>query len=143
MGRSSPPCAPGVTRNVPVVDTSAIVDVLLALDPNPQLRERVSQGDLHAPHLIDVEFVNVVRRFLSAGRITVERADAVRSDFTDLPIVRYPHGTLLDRMWELRHNPTAYDAAYVALSAALEVPLVTTDSRLAASPGPPAWIATS
>ncbi len=95
----------------------------------------MSEGDLHAPHLIDVEFVHVVRRFVATGRITVERANAMRSDFADLPITRYPHGTLLDRMWHLRHNLTAYDAAYVALSEALEVPLVSTDARLAGAPG--------
>ena len=117
-----------------VVDTAAIVDVLLADDPKPLLEERVSGGDLHAPHLIDVEFLHVVRRFVAIGGITVERAMGTRSDFAALPITRYPQGPLLDRMWDLRENLTAYDAAFVALSEALDVPLVTTDARLAASP---------
>lgn len=125
---------------MPVIDTAAIVDVLLADDPKPLLEERVSGGDLHAPHLIDVEFLHVVRRFVAIGRITVDRARWGRSDFADLRIVRYPHGPLLDRMWELRHGLTAYDAAYVALSEALDVPLVTTDGRLAASGGHAATI---
>lgn len=59
----------------------------------------------------------------------------VRSDFDDLAVVRYPHQPLSDRMWGLRHNLTAYDAAFVALSEALGVPMITCDSRLARAGG--------
>ncbi len=70
-----------------------------------------------------------------AGHVSLDRARQARVDFADLPIVRYPHGPLLDRMSELRDNLTAYDAAFVALSEALDVPLVTTDAKLAAAHG--------
>jgi predicted nucleic acid-binding protein len=67
--------------------------------------------------------------------LTLERANDARVDFADLPIRRYPHHPFADRMWDLRQNLTASDAAYVALSEALEAPLVTCDARLATSPG--------
>ncbi|MCA1605247.1 MAG: type II toxin-antitoxin system VapC family toxin, partial [Acidobacteria bacterium] len=89
--------------------------------------------DLHAPHLIDVEILHALRRLVARGRLTEERAVDVRVDFGDLTIVRYPHHPLADRIWELRHNITAYDAAFVALSEALDVPLITCDARLASA----------
>ncbi len=64
-----------------------------------------------------------------------DRASDVRSDFSSLALVRYPHMALADRIWELRHNLTAYDAAYVALAEALGVPLITCDRRMSESPG--------
>jgi predicted nucleic acid-binding protein len=67
--------------------------------------------------------------------VPLTRADAVRADFSALRITRYPHTLLLDRMWELRENLTAYDATFVALAEVLDAPLVTTDARLAAAPG--------
>jgi predicted nucleic acid-binding protein len=48
---------------------------------------------------------------------------------------RYPHDVLLPRIWELRQNVTAYDAAYLALAEVLVAPLVTCDSRLSSAPG--------
>jgi len=118
-----------------VVDTSALVAALFD-QPRPfLLLDRLAGGDLHAPHLVDVEFTHAVRRLVATDQLTLDRATQGRGDFVQLPILRYPHGPLLDRMWELRDNLTAYDAAFVALSEALAVPLVTTDARLAASPG--------
>lgn len=119
-----------------VVDTSAVVDALTARPANPALVERLGHdGDLHAPHLIDLEVVQVLRRLVASGALTDDRASDARLDFADLSIVRYPHFPFLDRIWELRGNLTASDAAFVALSEALEVPLVTADARIAASPG--------
>lgn len=119
-----------------VVDTSAVLAALVAEVPNAALVERLgADGDLHAPHLIDVELVHALRRLVHRGELAGDRAQAARADFSDLPIVRYPHVALLDRMWELRDNITAYDAAFVALSEALGVALVTTDARLASAPG--------
>lgn len=119
-----------------VVDTSAVLDALVASPRHEELAKRLAgEDDLHAPHLIDVEFLHVVRRLVIVGELSVERAADARLDFADLTMMRYPHHPLADRMWQLRHNLTAYDAAFIALSEALDAPLVTTDARLAAGPG--------
>ena len=119
-----------------VVDTSAIIGVLAGQPRVPGLVDRViGDGDLHAPHLVDVEFQHALRRLVIAGAIGDDRAADVRMDFADLTIIRYPHISLADRMWELRHNVTAYDAAFLALAEALEAPLVTCDGRLSRAPG--------
>ena len=119
-----------------VVDTSAVIGVLAGQPRVARLVDRViNDGDLHAPHLIDVEFQHALRRLVVAGAINDDRAADARMDFADLTIVRYPHVSLADRMWELRHNVTAYDAAFLALAEALGAPLVTCDARLARAPG--------
>jgi predicted nucleic acid-binding protein len=119
-----------------VVDTSAVLDAILARDPPSGLIERLADdGDLHAPHLIDIEVLHALRRLAALGDVTEERASDARTDFGWLAIVRYPHVGLSDRIWELRHNLTACDAAYVALAEALAVPLITCDKRLSDSPG--------
>jgi predicted nucleic acid-binding protein len=119
-----------------VVDSSAVLEALAARDPAPNLVERLAaDGDLHAPHLIDTEILYALRRMLRRGQISAERAHDARTDVTDLTLVRYPHEPLNDRVWELRENLTAYDATFVALAEALDVPLVTCDARLAAAPG--------
>jgi predicted nucleic acid-binding protein len=120
---------------VVVVDTSAVLTLLLEEPPIPALVLRLSGMRLHAPHLIDVEFLHALRRLVSTSQVPASRAVVIRANFAGLTIVRYPHGLLLDRMWDLRHNLSACDAAFVALSEVLEVPLVTTDARLAAAPG--------
>ncbi len=94
----------------------------------------------YAPHLIDVEVIHALRRLVTARHLTEDRAVDVRSDFADLPIVRYPHHPLADRMWELRHSLSAYDATFVAISEMLGVPLVTCDGRLAGASGHEAQI---
>jgi predicted nucleic acid-binding protein len=119
-----------------VVDTSAVIGVLAGQPRAARLVDRViNDGDLHAPHLIDVEFQHALRRLVVARAINDDRAADARMDFADLTIVRYPHVSLADRMWELRHNLTAYDAAFLALAEALGAPLVTCDARLARAPG--------
>jgi len=119
-----------------VVDSSAVLEALAARDPATGLVERLAEdGDLHAPHLIDTEVLHALRRMLRRGQISGERAHDARTDYTDLALVRYPHEPLNDRVWELRENLTAYDATFVALAEALDVPLVTCDARLAAAPG--------
>ncbi len=119
-----------------VVDTSAVLGVLAGRPAAPGLIDRVrSDGDLHAPHLLDVEFQHALRRLVVGRAISEDRAADVRTDFSDLSIVRYPHVSLADRMWELRNNVTAYDAAFIALAEVLAIPLVTCDARLARAPG--------
>jgi predicted nucleic acid-binding protein len=118
-----------------VVDTSALLEALAGRSPDPSLIERLAtDGDLHAPHLIDVEILHALRRLQSNDEITQERADDTRTDFADLVLARYPHHPLSDRIWELRHNISAYDATFVALAEALGAPLITCDARLAGTP---------
>jgi predicted nucleic acid-binding protein len=119
-----------------VVDTSAVLSILLSRPEVPRLADRVrSDGDLHAPHLLDVEFQNALWRLARTEAISEDRASDARTDFADMAIARYPHVPLADRMWELRHNLTAYDAAFVVLAEVLAVPLITCDARLARAPG--------
>ena len=119
-----------------VVDTSAVIGVLAGQPRVPGLVDRlIGDGDLHAPHLIDVEFQHALRRLVVSGTISDDRAADARMDFVNLTIVRYPHVSLANRMWELRHNVTAYDAAFLALAEVLDASLVTCDARLARAPG--------
>ncbi len=92
-------------------------------------------GDLHAPHLIDVEILNALRGLVRGGKLGADRAEDVRTDVADLLITRYGHQSLADRIWALRDNLAAHDAAFVALAEALDAPLITCDARLAKAPG--------
>jgi predicted nucleic acid-binding protein len=124
-----------------VADTSAVLEAIAALDAPPGLIERLAEdGDLHAPHLIDTELLHALRRMSIAGQISDERAEDARSDFAELALVRYRHQPLSDRVWELRHNVTAYDATFIALAETLSAPLITCDARLASTPGHDAQI---
>ena len=115
-----------------VVDTSAVVAALVGRPPDRRLVDRLGHdGDLHAPHLLDVELLHALRRLVRTGQLTQERAADARADFAELAVVRYGHQPLADRVWHLRDSLTAYDATFVALAEALEVPLVTCDARLA------------
>jgi len=90
---------------------------------------------LDAPHLIDLEIASTFRRLEAAGRVSSRRALVALDDLTALPLERHPAATLLPRIWQLRRILTAYDASYVALAEALDVPLLTTDARLARAHG--------
>ena len=116
---------------------SAMLEVLLGTERGTRIEDRLlSRGEsLHAPHLLDVEVAQVLRRYAAAGNLTSERGLEALTDLADFPIHRYPHDVLLPRIWELRHNATAYDAAYLALAEVLPAPLVTCDGRLASVPG--------
>jgi predicted nucleic acid-binding protein len=86
---------------------------------------------LHAPHLIDVEIAQVVRRYMLEGDIAAELGRVALEPLADAPLQRHPHVLLLPRIWQLRENSTAYDAAYIAPAGVLYAPLVTNDRRLA------------
>jgi predicted nucleic acid-binding protein len=119
-----------------VVDTSAVLAALADRTPDASLVSRLADdGDLHAPHLIDIEILHALRGLVRGGKLSADRADDVRTDVAALAITRYGHEPLADRVWALRDNLTAYDAVFVALSEALEIPLITCDARLAAAPG--------
>jgi predicted nucleic acid-binding protein len=120
-----------------VVDASAALELLLNTPFAARVATRLfSRGEtLHAPHLIDLEVAQVLRRWERAGAITAPRAEEAFEDLADLPLVRYPHLLLLPRVWALRQNATAYDAAYLALAEAIGATLVTRDAALASIPG--------
>jgi predicted nucleic acid-binding protein len=120
-----------------VVDASALLEVLLGSPVAGGLAERLfAEGEtLHAPHLLDVEVAQVLRRYALAGTFGADRGAEALEDLADFPIARYPHQPFLSRIWELRHNVTAYDAAYLALAEALVAPLVTRDAKLASTTG--------
>jgi len=120
-----------------VVDASALLEVLLRTPAADVVEYRLFAGGqtLHAPHLLDVEAAQVIRRYAANGEIDAERGRLALDDLADFPLRQYPHNFLLPRIWSLRNNLTAYDAAYVALAEALDAPLVTRDRRWAASPG--------
>lgn len=116
-----------------VTDASAVIEALLGTPAGPEAaRHLFDAGEtLHAPHLIDLEVANAVRRYVAIGDIDQTLGHAAIRNMVDMPIRRYPHDVLLTRIWELRGNLSAYDAAYVALAEVLDAPLLTRDRRLA------------
>jgi predicted nucleic acid-binding protein len=120
-----------------VVDASALIELLLRTNVSALVEERLfAAGEtLYAPYLIDIETAQVLRRYAAGGEIDGARGLAALSDLADFPLRRYPHDFLLPRVWDLRHNLTAYDAIYIALAEALDATLVTRDRRLAAASG--------
>ena len=120
-----------------VVDASALLEALLRTPAAAAVEERLFdvRHTLHAPHLIDIEVAQVLRRYAATGQIKPGRCRDALDDLSDFPLHRYPHDVLVPRVWELRHNLTAYDAVYVALAEALDARLVTRDRRLAAASG--------
>lgn len=120
-----------------VVDASALVEVLLQMPAADQIEQLMFDSGqmLHAPHLLDIEVAQVVRRFASRGAISNAAGRAALTDLAELGVERHPHDPFLPRVWELRHNLTVYDAIYVALAESLSATLLTRDRRLAAAPG--------
>jgi len=120
-----------------VLDASAVVDWLLQTSAGRRIEHRMysARESLHAPHLLDLEVAQVLRRLVREGTVPANRADEAVRDLLDLRITRYPHFMLLPRVWQLCHNFSAYDAAYIGLVEKLGVPLITRDTRLAAAPG--------
>jgi predicted nucleic acid-binding protein len=118
-----------------VLDASAAIDWLLQTAVGQQIEDRLySHGEsLHAPHLLDLEVVQVLRRLVREGAVSAPRADQAVQDLLDLRVTRYPHFVFLPHIWRLRDNFSAYDAAYVALTERLGATLITRDSRLASA----------
>jgi predicted nucleic acid-binding protein len=115
-----------------VVDASVVIDGLLG---DLTIDAAVNGRPIHAPVTIDAEVLHALRRRWLAGRITESGVAPLLDLFRDMEIIRHPVQPLVDRMWSLRQNITAYDAGYVALAESLDMPLLTRDWRLAHSSG--------
>jgi predicted nucleic acid-binding protein len=115
-----------------VLDASAAISALMNAGA---ARQVISDQQLHAPHLIDTEVASGLRRQVANGTCDPDEAWSMLSVWRNLGLTRYPAVAMLDRIWELRENLSAYDAGYVALAELLECPLVTADKRLSRAPG--------
>jgi predicted nucleic acid-binding protein len=119
-----------------VCDASALVAALIDGGPDGDWAAGALTGtDLAAPHLAPFEVANILRRHELAGLITADQSSQAHADLNDLTIELWPYEVLAGRVWELRANVTAYDAAYVALAELTGRPLVTLDRRIAGAPG--------
>jgi predicted nucleic acid-binding protein len=120
-----------------VLDASAAVDWLLQTTAGQRIENRIySRSEtLHAPHHLDLEVTQVLRRLTRQGVVSVRRANEAVRDLLDLRITRYPHTLLVPQIWQLRHNFSAYDAAYIVLAEKLGAALVTRDAQLASASG--------
>lgn len=125
-----------------VIDASALALALIGKSADAeQLRARLPGLRRHAPHLIDAEIGNVLRRHERRGLITSREAATALSAREALVDHRYPHtGAFAARAWALRHNLSFYDALYVALADHLDVALLTADGRLSRAPHLPCRI---
>jgi predicted nucleic acid-binding protein len=120
-----------------VVDCSIIIRLLASREGDELLRQRLART-VHAPALIDAEVCSVIRGLAIVStprRITAVRAGQMLADYAGLRIVRHPMQPLQARVFELRHNLTAYDGTYVALAEVLRSPLLTDDGKFASAPG--------
>lgn len=120
-----------------VLDASAAIDWLLQTPAGQRIEQRIyaRQDTLHSVHLLDVEFLQVLRRLVREGALAPSRAEQAMEDLLALRLTRHAPALLVRRIWRLRQNLTAYDAAYVALAEELRAPLITRDQRIAAAPG--------
>ena len=119
-----------------VIDNSALVEAVLGSGPRREsVVRRIERERLAAPELIDVEAVSTIRGLVRGRKLSPDRGLVAIRALAAVPIERVSHRGFVERMWELRDNLTAYDAAYVALAERLETSLVTGDSRLAGAPG--------
>jgi predicted nucleic acid-binding protein len=118
-----------------VVDASALVHLLADDEVGEWVREEIEGMDLHAPELVLFETANVLRQLERDGVVSSDMAALALADLLELPIELCSFAPLAGRVWELRHNLSAYDASYVALAELGEVGLVTLDRHLANAPG--------
>jgi len=120
-----------------VLDASAAVELLLRTPTGERVMVQLMAGEgmLHAPGLLDVEVLHVLRRAVARGAMTARRAEQSIAVLASLPCRRHGHSALRARCWQLRANLSTYDAVYVALAEALDGTLLTCDRRLANAPG--------
>lgn len=125
-----------------VLDASVMLEILLHTPTGTGVLRRLvaKPADLHAPEVLDIEVAQVLRRYALAKSVTAARGEQALRLLAEFPLTRHAHRTLLGRVWQLRANITAYDAAYVALAEALGATLLTCDQKLTKAPGHQATI---
>ena len=120
-----------------MLDASALVELLLGTESGRLIASRIADPEvaLHMPHLADVEVAQTLRRFVRDGELDAASSMSALENLQALDVQRHAHEPLLGRIWALRQNLTAYDAAYVALAEGLEATLLTCDAKLYRAPG--------
>jgi predicted nucleic acid-binding protein len=120
-----------------VLDASVVIDWLIRSPAAKHIESRIfsRHQSLHAPELLDLEVAQVLRRLVREDTLSTSRAETAIEDLLEMRITRYPPSVLLPRIWQLRNNLSAYDAAYVVLAERLGATLLTRDARLASAPG--------
>ena len=113
-----------------VVDASGMVEALVGRAANDELLNALS-GDIDAPHMLHDEVLAALRGVLRGGNLDPPAAERARLDHFALAFTRHETAPLTDRIWQLRHQFTSYDASYLALAEALEAPLFTCNAKLA------------
>jgi predicted nucleic acid-binding protein len=129
-----------------VIDASALLEILLRTQRADPLMARALDPceRLHAPHLLDIEITQVLRRLVQRKELTLSRAEQAFEDLSAIVVERHEHRPLVPRIWQLRDSLSAYDGAYIALAEALDAPLLTCDGKLAGTGGHRAkieWVA--
>ena len=116
-----------------VLDASAALELLLNSASGRLIAQEIINRNttLHAPHLVDLEIVQALRRYVISGEIQESRAATAINHWLALDVARYPHEPFVKSIWQYRNNLTAYDAAYVALAKVLKATLFTCDRALA------------
>jgi predicted nucleic acid-binding protein len=120
-----------------VLDASCLLELLLNSSRAIRILEVLNDhaDEISAPSLVDVEVCHVLRRYVLLKVVSAQRGKEAVEELAEFPLERFPHAVLLSRMWQMRNNLTAYDAAYVALAEALDAVLLTCDKKLATSSG--------
>lgn len=115
-----------------VLDASVVVELLTHGVLADAIRKSLAARDesFIAPHLIDVEVMNAIRRVTARQRVDAYKSRRFLAELAEMPLERYSHLPLIARIWELRHNFTAYDATYIALAEASDSVLYTCDEKL-------------
>lgn len=120
-----------------VADASVLIAALVDSGPHGTWAETIlASGSLYAPELARVEAANILRRLESARKISTPEANAAYADLMQLDVTLFPFDPFAERIWELRHNLTSYDAWYVAVAETFGLPLATLDERMAKANGP-------
>jgi predicted nucleic acid-binding protein len=120
-----------------VLDASALVELLLGTESGRSIASRIADPEvaLHVPHVADLEVAETLRRFVRDGDLDAEASSSALENLQALDVQRHAHEPLLGRIWALRENLTAYDAAYVTLAEVLDATLLTCDAKLSRAPG--------